>query len=45
MDCVGKLVPVNTVMWFYAHIDGWHTLIGEAEDFVLDPFGDREPVQ
>ena len=22
-----------------------HTLIGETEDFVLNPFGDREPVQ
>ena len=40
MDCIGKLVPVYAVVQFCVHID-----ICEREDFVLNPFGDRESVQ
>ena len=35
---IGKLVPVDTVVWFY-------TPICETEDFAFNPFRDRQPVQ
>ena len=38
VDCMGKLVPVDTVVWFY-------TPICETEDFAFNPFRDRQPVQ
>ena len=39
VGCNGKLVPVDS------GCDFMHTLIGETEDSVLNPFGGREPVQ
>ena len=38
LDCMEKLVPVDTVVRFDAHID-WCN-----RDFVLNPFRDRQPL-
>ena len=40
MDCIGKHVPVETVEQLYAHIDYMR-----QRSFVLDSFGDRQPVK
>ena len=44
-QCVRKQVPADIVAQFHTHTHTHtHTLQREKEDFVLDPFGERQPV-